>query len=127
MVFVREATPVFQVKNVQASVAFYSDKLGFIIRHQEGGSAIVRRNRTDIILTAATDERWRTRQNLAERPVVTLSLASIVRIRDASEVSGKMAHSQGDIPGHPEGAAKRGYDPTPPPPAPLPEPPTPFL
>lgn len=69
---IMDVTPVLQVKDVQASVAFYRDKLGFGARYQEQrGLAIVQRDGTDIILTAANDDRWRTRSDLAERPVVT--------------------------------------------------------
>jgi hypothetical protein len=69
---IREVTTVFQVKAVEASVTFYGDKLGFKARYREGdGFAIVQRDGIDIILTAASDERWRTRSNLVERPAVS--------------------------------------------------------
>ena len=69
---IREVTPVFQVKSVEASVKFYGERLGFIARYREGdGFAIVQRDGVDMILTGATDERWRTRLNLAERPVAS--------------------------------------------------------
>lgn len=72
MVRIREVTPVFQVKNVQASVGFYRDKLGFGPRYQNGDAmAIVERDGTDIILTRADDEGWRTRPNFLQRPVAS--------------------------------------------------------
>ena len=65
-------TPVFQVKNVQASVDFYRDKLGFHARYQNGDAmAIVERDGTDIILTRADDESWKTRANFLQRPVAS--------------------------------------------------------
>ena len=72
MVRIREVMPVFQVKNVQASVDFYRDKLGFRPRYQNGDAmAIVERDGTDIILTRADDESWRTRANFLQRPVAS--------------------------------------------------------
>ena len=72
MVRIREVTPVFQVKNVQASVDFYRDKLGFRARHQNGDAmAIVERDGTDIILTRANDESWKVRPTFLQRPVAS--------------------------------------------------------
>jgi catechol 2,3-dioxygenase-like lactoylglutathione lyase family enzyme len=72
MVKIHEVTPVFQVKNVQASVDFYRDKLGFRARYQSGDDmAIVERDGTDIILTRADDDSWRTRANFSQRPVAS--------------------------------------------------------
>lgn len=63
---------MFQVKNVQASVDFYRDKLGFGARHQNGDAmAIVERDGTEIILTRADDESWRGRANFLQRPVAS--------------------------------------------------------
>ena len=72
MVTIRDVTPVFQVKDVQASVDFYRDKLGFHPRYQNGDAmAIVERDGTDIILTRADDESWRTRATFLQRPVAS--------------------------------------------------------
>lgn len=72
MVTIREATPILQVKDVEASVAFYRDKLGFAARYREGDAfAILQRDGTDIILTRANDAAWRTRPGFAARPIVS--------------------------------------------------------
>src|ERR1700736_3901668 len=67
----RLTIPVFLVRDVAASAAFYAAKLGMPARHQEEGFAIVRRDAAEINLTRADDEAWRRRPGLAARPVVS--------------------------------------------------------
>ncbi len=55
------ATPALPVTEMERSIEFYRDKLGFTLRHQERGFAIFRRDAVEIHLWAATDEGWRTR------------------------------------------------------------------
>jgi catechol 2,3-dioxygenase-like lactoylglutathione lyase family enzyme len=68
---VNATIPVLQVRDIEASVAFYQDKLGFRAVHQEVGFAILQRDSARLHLTLANDERWRERSNLAQRPVVS--------------------------------------------------------
>jgi catechol 2,3-dioxygenase-like lactoylglutathione lyase family enzyme len=65
------ATPVLAVREIAASVAFYREKLGFAARHEEHGFAIVQRDGVDLLLTQLADETWRTRTDLARKPVVS--------------------------------------------------------
>ena len=53
--------PALPVKDIERSVEFYRDKLGFMVVHQEAGFVVLRRDATEIHLWAATDEVWRTR------------------------------------------------------------------
>jgi catechol 2,3-dioxygenase-like lactoylglutathione lyase family enzyme len=66
-----ETTPALPVKDVAASAAFYSDQLGFAAWHQEDGFAIVHRDGAEIHLWQASDDAWRERADVAERPVVS--------------------------------------------------------
>ena len=47
------ATPALPVRDVPRAVAFYLEKLGFGIVHQDGGFAIVRRDGVEITLWEA--------------------------------------------------------------------------
>jgi catechol 2,3-dioxygenase-like lactoylglutathione lyase family enzyme len=66
------AIPVFQVTDVDRTVAFYRDALGFELFYAEGGFAILRRDAVSIHLTGAPDESWRRREAaLGTSPVVS--------------------------------------------------------
>jgi catechol 2,3-dioxygenase-like lactoylglutathione lyase family enzyme len=62
--------PAIPSADMGRSVAFYRDRLGFELVHQEEGFAIVRRDEATIHLWAATDEGWRQELD-PERPVRT--------------------------------------------------------
>lgn len=47
------ATPAMPVRHVPAAVAFYWERLGFAVVHQDGGHAIVRRDGVEITLWEA--------------------------------------------------------------------------
>lgn len=55
--------PALPVKNIEKSVDFYRDKLGFTLVHHEGGFAILKRNEVRIHLWEASDESWLSRGN----------------------------------------------------------------
>lgn len=63
------AIPALPAHNIVRSVAFYHDKLGFAIAHQDTGFAIMIRDAVEIHLWEASDERWRTRSGSA--PIVS--------------------------------------------------------
>ena len=55
------AIPALPVRNVESSVAFYRDVLGFECPHSEEGFAILQWGDVELHLWAATDESWRAR------------------------------------------------------------------
>jgi catechol 2,3-dioxygenase-like lactoylglutathione lyase family enzyme len=61
--------PALPVKNISQSVAFYRDKLGFVLVHEESGFAILRRDAVDLHLWAASDDSWQMRHGSS--PVVS--------------------------------------------------------
>ena len=61
--------PALPVRDVPAAVAHYRERFGFDAAHVEGGFAIVRRDEAEIHLWAASDEEWRERAELQERPI----------------------------------------------------------
>jgi len=61
--------PALPVRDVPAAVAFYRERLGFTAPHVTAGFAVVTRERAILHLWAASDERWRTRPDLATAPV----------------------------------------------------------
>lgn len=63
--------PAFPSKNISSSVIFYQDKLGFTIKHQEKGFAILCRNKIELHLWQADDERWRNKSTTDKSPVVS--------------------------------------------------------
>jgi catechol 2,3-dioxygenase-like lactoylglutathione lyase family enzyme len=63
-----EAIPALPVRDAAVAVAFYRDRLGFEVLHQDGGFAVLRRDDAVVHLWKAGDESWRQRGSL-ERPV----------------------------------------------------------
>ncbi|MES2462701.1 MAG: VOC family protein [Armatimonadota bacterium] len=57
---VLHATPALPTSDMNRSVGFYRDKLGFSVVHHESDFAIVERDGVQIHLWAAIDESWRT-------------------------------------------------------------------
>jgi catechol 2,3-dioxygenase-like lactoylglutathione lyase family enzyme len=62
-----QAIPALPVQNIEASVAFYRDKLGFTPRYQETGFARLQRDGVEIQIWEARDESWKTRST--EKPL----------------------------------------------------------
>ncbi len=64
-----QAIPALPVQNIVRSVAFYREKLGFTVRHQDTGFAILLRDAVELHLWEAGDEGWRDRTGTS--PVVS--------------------------------------------------------
>jgi catechol 2,3-dioxygenase-like lactoylglutathione lyase family enzyme len=60
--------PALPVRDVAASVDFYRERLGFDVLHHDGGFAVLGRDDAVLHLWEASDETWRTRDNL-DKPV----------------------------------------------------------
>ena len=63
------AIPTLPVRHTSQSVSFYRDKLGFTVRHEDSGFAILQRDAVEIHLWEASDEGWNSRT--AASPVVS--------------------------------------------------------
>jgi catechol 2,3-dioxygenase-like lactoylglutathione lyase family enzyme len=61
--------PALPVRDMAAAVACYRDRFGFDVPHETEGFAVVVRDDAVIHLWHAGDEDWRSRPDLAERPV----------------------------------------------------------
>jgi catechol 2,3-dioxygenase-like lactoylglutathione lyase family enzyme len=61
--------PALPVREMGAAVEFYVGRLGFEVLHRDGGFAVLRRDEAVLHLWEASDEGWRSREDLAERPV----------------------------------------------------------
>ncbi len=61
--------PALPARDVAASVDFYRDRLGFEVLHHDGGFAVLGRDDAVLHLWEASDESWRTRDDVAEKPV----------------------------------------------------------
>jgi catechol 2,3-dioxygenase-like lactoylglutathione lyase family enzyme len=66
MLEIRPALPVYDLAR---SLAFYQDKIGFLVRHQDDGFAILVRDAVELHLWLANDDSWRKRQG--KEPVVS--------------------------------------------------------
>lgn len=62
--------PALPVQDAAAAAAFYTERLGFGITHQDDhGFAIMTRDDAEVHLWQADDERWRTRGGQEKHPV----------------------------------------------------------
>ena len=61
--------PALPVRDIGAAVTHYRSRLGFESPHHEHGFAILVRDGAEIHLWESGDEEWRSRGDLAERPV----------------------------------------------------------
>ncbi len=61
--------PALPVRDMQAALAHYVERLGFEVRHHDGGFAVITRDDAVLHLWGATDEGWRTRADLTDRPI----------------------------------------------------------
>lgn len=57
------AIPTLRVRNVEKSIPFYRDVLGFSQPHQDSGFAIFSSDGVELHVWQADDEGWRTRSN----------------------------------------------------------------
>jgi catechol 2,3-dioxygenase-like lactoylglutathione lyase family enzyme len=63
------ALPALPVKDVEAAVLFYNERLGFSVKHKEDFFARLERDDLELHLWAASDQDWRERVNFVEEPV----------------------------------------------------------
>jgi len=61
--------PALPVRDVRAAVAHYRERFGFDAPHETDGFAVLTRDHAVIHLWGASDEEWRSREDLAGRPV----------------------------------------------------------
>ena len=61
--------PALPVRDVGAAVAHYRDHFGFESAHVTASFAVIRRDEAVLHLWAASDEEWRSREDLAQGPV----------------------------------------------------------
>ena len=57
------------VRDVRAAAAHYRDRFGFEARHETDGFAVLIRDDAVLHIWGATDESWRTREDLTRRPI----------------------------------------------------------
>ena len=68
MTTLSQTIPALPVRDAGPAVAFYRDRLGFDVVHQDAGFAVMSRDDAVLHLWEASDESWRDR-DLLERPV----------------------------------------------------------
>jgi uncharacterized glyoxalase superfamily protein PhnB len=61
--------PALPVRDVGAAVAHYRERFGFDAIHQDNGFAVIVRDDAELHLWGATDEDWRSRADLAAKPI----------------------------------------------------------
>ena len=61
--------PALPVRDVTAAVAHYRERFGFEPVHEDAGFAVLARDDAVLHLWEASDEEWRSRDDLAARPV----------------------------------------------------------
>lgn len=64
-----QTIPAMPVRDMPTAVAFYRDRLGFEALHHDGGFAVMCRGEAVVHLWEASDESWRRRGDVGERPV----------------------------------------------------------
>lgn len=64
-----ETIPALPVRDLERSVSFYRDRLGFRVIHVDSGFASLRCDSAELHLWVANDERWRSRAG--GQPVVS--------------------------------------------------------
>lgn len=65
----KPAIPALPVRDVPVAVAHYRERFGFEALHQDDGFAVLQRDEARIHLWGSSDESWREREDLRERPV----------------------------------------------------------
>ena len=66
-----QTIPALPVRDMSAAVAFYRDQLGFEVLHQDDGFAVLCRDEAVLHLWESSEETWRERPDVAQRPVCT--------------------------------------------------------
>jgi catechol 2,3-dioxygenase-like lactoylglutathione lyase family enzyme len=61
--------PALPVRDIGAAIAHYRDRFGFEARHETADFAVLVRDDAVLHLWAASDDEWRSRDDLARRPV----------------------------------------------------------
>jgi catechol 2,3-dioxygenase-like lactoylglutathione lyase family enzyme len=64
-----QTIPAMPVRDAAAATAFYRERLGFQVLHQDEGFAVLGRDDAQVHLWQAGDESWRERVALQETPV----------------------------------------------------------
>ena len=57
------------VRDVRAAAAYYRVRFGFDVPHETGGFAVLARDEAVVHIWGATDDSWRSREDLAGRPI----------------------------------------------------------
>jgi catechol 2,3-dioxygenase-like lactoylglutathione lyase family enzyme len=61
--------PALPVRDVRAAVAYYRERFGFESPHETDDFAVIGRDDAVLHLWGATDDDWRARSDLTERPI----------------------------------------------------------
>lgn len=61
--------PAMPVRDVRAAAAYYRERFGFDVPHETDGFAVLVRDDAVLHLWGATDDSWRSREDLAGRPI----------------------------------------------------------
>ena len=69
MAGLQRAIPALPVRDVAAAAAHYRDRFGFEVRHEAGDLAVVARDDAVLHLWGATDDGWRSREDLVQEPI----------------------------------------------------------
>jgi catechol 2,3-dioxygenase-like lactoylglutathione lyase family enzyme len=69
MVKLDQTIPAMPVRDMPRAVAFYRDCLGFEALHHDGGYAVLRRDEAVVHLWESSDESWRKRDDVTDKPV----------------------------------------------------------
>ena len=64
-----QAIPAMPVRDMPTAVTFYRDKPGFEVLHHDGGFAVLGRDEAVVHLWESSDEEWRERDDIREKPV----------------------------------------------------------
>ena len=66
-----QTIPALPVRDMPAAVEFYRDRLGFHVLHHDGGFAVLCRAEAVLHLWQSSEDAWRERPDVAQRPVCT--------------------------------------------------------
>jgi uncharacterized glyoxalase superfamily protein PhnB len=61
--------PALPVRDVGSAVAYYRERFGFEVPHQDDGFAVITRDGAEIHLWQASDDDWRTRADFVAKPI----------------------------------------------------------
>jgi catechol 2,3-dioxygenase-like lactoylglutathione lyase family enzyme len=64
-----QTIPALPVRSIPSAAAFYRDRLGFSVVHQDSGFAVVIRDDAEIHLWSASDDSWKARADTATNPI----------------------------------------------------------